>query len=174
MKIYIDGDGCAVKDETYKVAERYKLHVIVVANKWMNVPINPLIEMKVVDHAFDVFVNARGREVRNSARSRQQRREGALRGRRRRKRHDGVGAWTYPFTCDASAIVRGSLDAMGAQGRGALFAAHRPERAETAFARSVTHRRAGETGSEHHDVDALHGAEPSSNRGGARCLARPS
>ena len=53
MKIYIDGDGCAVKDETYRVAERYQIHVVVVANKWMTVPTSPLIEMKVVSHGFD-------------------------------------------------------------------------------------------------------------------------
>lgn len=53
MKIFIDGDGCAVKDETYRVAERYQIHVTVVANKWMTVPITPLIEMKVVNHGFD-------------------------------------------------------------------------------------------------------------------------
>lgn len=53
MKIYLDGDGCPVKDETFKVAERYKLSVIVVANKWMNLPASSLIEMKVVDHGFD-------------------------------------------------------------------------------------------------------------------------
>lgn len=53
MKIFVDGDGCAVKDEVYKVAERYKMPVVVVANKWMKVPANPLIEMQVVDGGFD-------------------------------------------------------------------------------------------------------------------------
>lgn len=53
MKIYIDGDGCAVKDEVYRVAERYQIRVIVVANRWMTVPLRPLIEMKVVDQGFD-------------------------------------------------------------------------------------------------------------------------
>jgi uncharacterized protein YaiI (UPF0178 family) len=53
MKIYIDADGCAVKEETYRVAERYQIPVVVVANKWMNVPVNPLIEMKVVSSGFD-------------------------------------------------------------------------------------------------------------------------
>lgn len=38
LHIFIDGDGCPVKDETYRVAERYRLHVTVVANKAMNVP----------------------------------------------------------------------------------------------------------------------------------------
>lgn len=53
MKIYLDGDGCPVKDETYKVAERFQARVIVVANKWMTLPLSPLIEMKVVSQGFD-------------------------------------------------------------------------------------------------------------------------
>ncbi|MGZ3651634.1 MAG: YaiI/YqxD family protein [Bdellovibrionota bacterium] len=36
--IFIDGDGCPVKDETYRVADRYQLGVTVVANKPMTVP----------------------------------------------------------------------------------------------------------------------------------------
>lgn len=53
MRILIDGDGCAVKDEVFKVAERYQLPVVVVANKWMKLPPNPLIQMQVVDGGFD-------------------------------------------------------------------------------------------------------------------------
>lgn len=53
MKIFIDADGCPVKDEVYKVAERYKLKVILVANKYMKYPINPLIELQVVTGNFD-------------------------------------------------------------------------------------------------------------------------
>lgn len=49
MKIYIDADGCPVKDETYKVAARYQLDVKVVANKRINVPLHPSIEMVVVN-----------------------------------------------------------------------------------------------------------------------------
>ena len=52
-KIFIDADGCPVKDETYKVAERYQLHVIVVANKSLNIPLSPILEMKVVSGNFD-------------------------------------------------------------------------------------------------------------------------
>lgn len=52
-KIYIDADGCPVKDEVYKVAERYKLHVVLVANKALNLPLNPLLEMVVVSGGFD-------------------------------------------------------------------------------------------------------------------------
>ncbi len=53
LDIFIDGDGCAVKEETYKVAQRYQLKVFVVANKWMTVPIDPKIEMVVVTGGFD-------------------------------------------------------------------------------------------------------------------------
>lgn len=53
MKIFIDADGCAVKEEVYRVAERYQLPVVVVANKWMRLPPSPLIEMKVVERDFD-------------------------------------------------------------------------------------------------------------------------
>lgn len=52
-KIFIDADACPVKDEVYKVAERYKINVIVVANSYINVPLNPLIQMEVVPGKFD-------------------------------------------------------------------------------------------------------------------------
>ena len=52
-KIYIDADGCPVKDEVYRVAERYKLPVVLVANKRLNLPPNSLLEMVVVTGAFD-------------------------------------------------------------------------------------------------------------------------
>ena len=51
--IYIDADGCPVKDEVYRVAERYKLPVVLVANKRLNLPLNSLLEMVVVTGAFD-------------------------------------------------------------------------------------------------------------------------
>jgi uncharacterized protein len=53
ITIYIDADGCPVKDEVYRVADRYQLPVVLVANKRLNVPINPLIRMVVVTGAFD-------------------------------------------------------------------------------------------------------------------------
>ncbi len=52
-KIYIDADGCPVKDEVYKVAERYQLSVVLVANKPLNLPLNPLLKMVVVRGDFD-------------------------------------------------------------------------------------------------------------------------
>src|SRR6266436_5204161 len=51
--IYIDADGCPVKDEVYRVAERYQLPVVLVANKKLKLPLNPLLEMVVVTGTFD-------------------------------------------------------------------------------------------------------------------------
>ena len=48
LDIYIDADGCPVKEETYRVAARHKLNVIVVANKRLNIPPHPQIRMQVV------------------------------------------------------------------------------------------------------------------------------
>ncbi len=52
-KIYIDADACPVKDEVYRVAERYQLNVIVVANQYINIPMNSLFQMEVVTGKFD-------------------------------------------------------------------------------------------------------------------------
>ncbi len=52
-KIFIDADGCPVKEEVYRVAERYKLSVVLVANKPLNLPSNPLLKMVVVPGSFD-------------------------------------------------------------------------------------------------------------------------
>jgi uncharacterized protein YaiI (UPF0178 family) len=52
-EIYIDGDACPVKDETYKVARRYALPVSVVVNRPMRVPHDPLVRLVVVPGGFD-------------------------------------------------------------------------------------------------------------------------
>ncbi len=52
-KIYIDADACPVKEETYKVADRYQLKVLLVANQSLRLPDNPNLEMIVVPGAFD-------------------------------------------------------------------------------------------------------------------------
>lgn len=52
-KIYIDGDGCSVKSEVYKVAKRYGLKVCVVANQYLNIPMDLNIQMEVVGGGFD-------------------------------------------------------------------------------------------------------------------------
>ncbi len=53
MKIYIDADACPVKNEVYRVAERYELDVILVSNTWMNTPKSSRIQLQVVDGKFD-------------------------------------------------------------------------------------------------------------------------
>lgn len=52
-KILVDGDACPVKDEIYRVAERFQISVIIVANSYMNIPVKTLFEMKVVKGNFD-------------------------------------------------------------------------------------------------------------------------
>ena len=44
IRIYVDADACPVKDEIYRVAARHGLPVSVVANGFIRVPQDPLIE----------------------------------------------------------------------------------------------------------------------------------
>ena len=53
MKILVDADGCPVKQEIRRVAKRCGLAVKLVANKWLAVPDDPLVEMVVVGDGFD-------------------------------------------------------------------------------------------------------------------------
>ena len=53
LVIYIDADACAVKDEIYKVADRYQLKVFVVANQYIKIPMNINIQMQVVPEGPD-------------------------------------------------------------------------------------------------------------------------
>jgi uncharacterized protein len=52
--VLIDADACPVKDETYWVAERHGVKTIVVANSWINIPRDPMIERVVVAAGLDV------------------------------------------------------------------------------------------------------------------------
>jgi hypothetical protein len=52
--IYIDADACPVKDEVYRVADRYRLKVFVVSNSWINTPRASFIEQVVVDAGPDI------------------------------------------------------------------------------------------------------------------------
>lgn len=45
--MFIDADACPVKDETYRVAKRYSVRVVVVANSSLWVPTDPLVELVV-------------------------------------------------------------------------------------------------------------------------------
>ena len=49
IRIYVDADACPVKDETYRVAQRYGLKTFVVSNSFMMIPSHPLIERVIVD-----------------------------------------------------------------------------------------------------------------------------
>jgi uncharacterized protein YaiI (UPF0178 family) len=49
LVIYVDADGCPVKDEVYRVAARYDLPVRLASNSWMRTPESPRIELVVVD-----------------------------------------------------------------------------------------------------------------------------
>ena len=52
-EIYIDADGCPVKQEVFRVAQRYGLKVFVVANSYQSTPPTPLVEAVVVGSGFD-------------------------------------------------------------------------------------------------------------------------
>jgi uncharacterized protein len=54
IRIFVDADACPVKAETYRVAERYGLHVYVVANAFMAVPRCDWIERVIVPEGPDV------------------------------------------------------------------------------------------------------------------------
>jgi uncharacterized protein len=53
IAIYVDADACPVKAEVYRVAERHRLKVYVVANSFVAVPREPFIERVVVGGGFD-------------------------------------------------------------------------------------------------------------------------
>ena len=53
IRIYVDADACPVKDEIYKVAARHGLAVSVVANGFIRVPQDPLIERVAAGSAPD-------------------------------------------------------------------------------------------------------------------------
>jgi uncharacterized protein YaiI (UPF0178 family) len=54
LRIFLDADACPVKEETYRVAARYKLKVYVVANSPIQVPRAPGVTRIVVGSGPDV------------------------------------------------------------------------------------------------------------------------
>jgi len=52
-QILIDADACPVKEETYKVAWRHNVPVVIVSNSPIRVPAHPLISRVVVSDGFD-------------------------------------------------------------------------------------------------------------------------
>lgn len=53
LRVLIDADACPVKKEVYKVASRYQVPVTLVANSWMRIPRDPLVDIVVVSNDFD-------------------------------------------------------------------------------------------------------------------------
>ena len=57
VEIYVDADGCPVKQEIYRVAMRHRLKVTLVANSRMRVPDNDSVELVLVDDQLDAADN---------------------------------------------------------------------------------------------------------------------
>ncbi|MFV3075794.1 YaiI/YqxD family protein [Niveispirillum fermenti] len=57
MEIFIDADACPVKEETFRVAERYGMAVHLVANGPLRVPPGGLVRLVVVSDGFDAADN---------------------------------------------------------------------------------------------------------------------
>ena len=57
IRIYVDADACPVKDEIYRVAARYGIPVTVVANAFIRVPQDPLIERIAAGAGMDAADN---------------------------------------------------------------------------------------------------------------------
>ncbi len=53
LHIFIDADACPVKQEVYRVADRYGLNVTLVANSWLRIPSDETVTLKVVNSDFD-------------------------------------------------------------------------------------------------------------------------
>ncbi len=51
--IFVDADGCPVKQEVYRVALRYSIRVTLVANAWMRIPDEDAFKLVVVEDDFD-------------------------------------------------------------------------------------------------------------------------
>lgn len=54
VTIFIDADACPVKEETYRVAERYGLKTYVVANRFINIPRECLVERVIVGEGLNI------------------------------------------------------------------------------------------------------------------------
>ena len=53
LDIFVDADGCPVKEEVYSVAKRYGLKVVLASNSWMCTPLADWLELVVVEGQFD-------------------------------------------------------------------------------------------------------------------------
>jgi uncharacterized protein YaiI (UPF0178 family) len=53
LHIFVDADACPMKSEVFRVAERYRLEVTLVANSWMRTPDERWISLEVVGGGLD-------------------------------------------------------------------------------------------------------------------------
>ena len=53
LDIFVDADACPVKQEVYRVAERYSLGVTLVSGAWMRIPEAGNVTLKVVEQGMD-------------------------------------------------------------------------------------------------------------------------
>ncbi|MBT3228463.1 MAG: YaiI/YqxD family protein [Candidatus Marinimicrobia bacterium] len=53
LHIYVDADACPVKNEVYRVADRYGLEVTLVSNSRMRIPQSSRVKLEVVGDGFD-------------------------------------------------------------------------------------------------------------------------
>jgi len=53
LTIFVDADGCPVKEETYRVAQRHSVPVVVVSNKPLRIPSSEAISLQLVEGSFD-------------------------------------------------------------------------------------------------------------------------
>jgi len=51
--LFVDADGCPVKEEIYRVAKRYQLKVTLVSNAWMRIPREVWLTQVVVPGGLD-------------------------------------------------------------------------------------------------------------------------
>ncbi len=53
VTVIVDADACPVKEEVYRVAERFRAHVRVVSNSMFRVPVSERVKRVVVSDSFD-------------------------------------------------------------------------------------------------------------------------
>ena len=53
ITIYVDADGCPVKNEVYRVAKRFGLRVSLVSNSRMGIPKEELFKLVIVEEGFN-------------------------------------------------------------------------------------------------------------------------
>jgi len=53
LHIFVDADACPVKQEVYRVANRYNLNVTLVSNSWIRIPDEHRIVLEVVKDGLD-------------------------------------------------------------------------------------------------------------------------